>query len=418
MRGRPAGRGRGSAIPAMLGRTEGILATARDRRPKIRRPGRTVLPYAVRSGRCRVASSGARRAPVRPPITRAAAPRAAASSCRAGDQPTAIAGSPRRPGRREHSAQFRRLRALAAATLAALVIVTIQPPAPGAVETPTASIAIVTPAVVAPTLTPVTTPTPIASPVAGESPVAAAPPATAEASALRPPAPARKRARTALRGRPRHRSRDGRARQALGLRRHRPAQPSTARASSPTPSAARASWRRSGGGRIAAAARCSAGPAPITSPGRSAAGRHRGLGQRRPRRDLPGERAGDQHAHVRRPGPRPAGAEHALHDVHQHRPLGHGPDVSGAAPRRSTTASARPRVPGGPRRGHGEGRRPPNGDRYPAQPPQRAAPDGRRLARPRARHATWACSAPRRTAPAGPGTGWSSGHGSAGSPAG
>ena len=97
--------------------------------------------------------------------------------------------------------QFPRLRALVAATLAALFIVTIQPPAPGAAETPTAP-----PAVVAPTATPTPAPTatptpivsPVVSPVAGESPAAAAPPATAEASAPAPAtAPSRTRAQTA-----------------------------------------------------------------------------------------------------------------------------------------------------------------------------------------------------------------------------
>jgi cell wall-associated NlpC family hydrolase len=97
-----------------------------------------------------------------------------------------------------------------AATLAALVIVTIQPPVPGAAETPTPT---APPAVVAPTPTPTPapaaapvaspvapTPTPGASPVAGESPPAAAPPATAEAPGPAPAAaiaPSRKRARPA-----------------------------------------------------------------------------------------------------------------------------------------------------------------------------------------------------------------------------
>jgi cell wall-associated NlpC family hydrolase len=82
-----------------------------------------------------------------------------------------------------------------AATLAALVIVTIQPPARGAAETPTP---IAPPATVAPTPIPSPLPTPVVSPVAGASPAAA--PATAEAPA---PAPttnlSRKRAETAPR---------------------------------------------------------------------------------------------------------------------------------------------------------------------------------------------------------------------------
>jgi cell wall-associated NlpC family hydrolase len=99
-----------------------------------------------------------------------------------------------------------------AATLAALVIVTIQPPAPGAAETPTptAPPAVVAPAIVAPTPTPSPiaspvaspTPTPVASPVAGESPAAAAaaPPATAAAPSPAPAVtPPRKRAWTATR---------------------------------------------------------------------------------------------------------------------------------------------------------------------------------------------------------------------------
>ncbi len=84
--------------------------------------------------------------------------------------------------------QFPRLRALVAATLAALVIVTIQPPAPGAAETPTP---IAPPAIVAPTPIPSPLPTPVASPVAGESPSAA--PATAGALG---PAPATSASRT------------------------------------------------------------------------------------------------------------------------------------------------------------------------------------------------------------------------------
>jgi cell wall-associated NlpC family hydrolase len=91
-----------------------------------------------------------------------------------------------------------------AATLAALVIVTIQPPAPGAAETPTptAPPAVVAPAIVAPTPTPSPTPTPFASPVAGESPAAAAaaPPAAAAAPSLAPVVtPSRTRAWTAPR---------------------------------------------------------------------------------------------------------------------------------------------------------------------------------------------------------------------------
>ena len=70
--------------------------------------------------------------------------------------------------------QFPRLRALVAATLAALVIVTIQPPSPGAAETPSPS---APPAVIAPTAAPTPTPTasltPAASPLGGGSPAAA-----------------------------------------------------------------------------------------------------------------------------------------------------------------------------------------------------------------------------------------------------
>ena len=89
--------------------------------------------------------------------------------------------------------QFPRLRALVAAALAALVIVTIQPPAPGAAETPTPS---APPATVAPTPIPSPLPTPIVSPVSGESPAAA--PATAEAPGPAPATnPSRKRAQTA-----------------------------------------------------------------------------------------------------------------------------------------------------------------------------------------------------------------------------
>jgi cell wall-associated NlpC family hydrolase len=80
--------------------------------------------------------------------------------------------------------QFPRLRALVAATLAALVIVTIQPPAPSAAETP---IPVAPPAVEAPSVTPM--PTSMPTPVAVESPAAAAPPAVAAA-------PAAARART------------------------------------------------------------------------------------------------------------------------------------------------------------------------------------------------------------------------------
>ena len=90
--------------------------------------------------------------------------------------------------------QCSRLRALAAATLAALVIVTIQPPAPGAAETPTpiALPAGTAPAAIeAPTATPDPSlaAAPSASPAAVESPAAPAPAA--------PSAP--KRARTASR---------------------------------------------------------------------------------------------------------------------------------------------------------------------------------------------------------------------------
>ena len=97
--------------------------------------------------------------------------------------------------------QFPRLRALVAATLAALVIVTIQPPSPGAAETPTPT---GPPAVVAPTAAPTVTPTPAASttpaasPLGGGSPAAAPPPATPEAPVSAPATtPSRKRARTA-----------------------------------------------------------------------------------------------------------------------------------------------------------------------------------------------------------------------------
>ena len=115
--------------------------------------------------------------------------------------------------------RFSRLRALAAATLAALVIATIQPPAPGAAETssptpPTASVApaaIVAPTPVAPTPAPTTvpTPTPAAAPA---SPIAVAPPtpapatpaatastATTDVAVQAPAAAAGKRVRTAPR---------------------------------------------------------------------------------------------------------------------------------------------------------------------------------------------------------------------------
>jgi cell wall-associated NlpC family hydrolase len=106
--------------------------------------------------------------------------------------------------------QHPRLRALAAATLAALVIVTIQPPAPGAAEmpTPTARSASVAPAAVEP---PVATAAPTAAPVAAltvvESPAVVVPPAVVEppAAVVPPAAPAPaapsapKRARTASR---------------------------------------------------------------------------------------------------------------------------------------------------------------------------------------------------------------------------
>lgn len=83
--------------------------------------------------------------------------------------------------------QFPRLRALVAATLAALVIVTIQPPAPGVAETPTP---IAPPAIVAPTPIPSPLPTPIVSPATA--------PATAEAPGPAPATnPSRKRAQTA-----------------------------------------------------------------------------------------------------------------------------------------------------------------------------------------------------------------------------
>jgi peptidoglycan DL-endopeptidase CwlO len=105
--------------------------------------------------------------------------------------------------------QIPRLRALAAATLAALVIVTIQPPVPGAAETPTpsASPTFAAPAIVAPSPTPTPTPSPVAAPIAApiavESPVPAAPAAEAapvaapDAAAALATAPARKRTRTA-----------------------------------------------------------------------------------------------------------------------------------------------------------------------------------------------------------------------------
>jgi cell wall-associated NlpC family hydrolase len=79
--------------------------------------------------------------------------------------------------------RFSRLRALVAAALAALVLVTIQPPTPRAAETliPAASPAVETPGA-GPTPTPTPTPTP--APVAVEPPAAAAPPAVAAAPAV------------------------------------------------------------------------------------------------------------------------------------------------------------------------------------------------------------------------------------------
>ncbi len=101
--------------------------------------------------------------------------------------------------------QFPRLRALVAATLAALVIVTIQPPAPGAAETPTptAPPAVAAPAVVtptaAPTPMPAASPTPAASPLGGGSAAEASPAAAAATPGPAPfTTPSRKRARTAL----------------------------------------------------------------------------------------------------------------------------------------------------------------------------------------------------------------------------
>jgi len=75
--------------------------------------------------------------------------------------------------------RFSRLRALAAAALAALVIVTIQPPAPGAAETPTptAPPASTTPAAIEPPVATATAaPTPVAALTVVESPAAASAP--------------------------------------------------------------------------------------------------------------------------------------------------------------------------------------------------------------------------------------------------
>ena len=102
--------------------------------------------------------------------------------------------------------QLPRPRALAAATLAALVIVTIQPPAPGAAETPAAPPAVVAPAVVAPTPTPTPVAAPVASPITvpadpgstvAPAPAAAASPEAASVASASSTAPATKRARTA-----------------------------------------------------------------------------------------------------------------------------------------------------------------------------------------------------------------------------
>ena len=114
-----------------------------------------------------------------PPHTRGRVSARPSPSCRAGDQPTAIAESRGVLAEGSTLPRFSRLRALAAATLAALIIVTIQPPTPGAAETPTASAppASTAPAVAAPTATPDPSlaGAPSASPAAVESPAAPAP---------------------------------------------------------------------------------------------------------------------------------------------------------------------------------------------------------------------------------------------------
>ena len=96
--------GRDSANPAILRRTEGILATARDRNRRFAAPaGPSCRTPSDPVGAASLTERRTSRPSATPQHTWPCI-RAAASSCRAGDQPTAIAESPRCPGRREHSA--------------------------------------------------------------------------------------------------------------------------------------------------------------------------------------------------------------------------------------------------------------------------------------------------------------------------
>ena len=276
--------------------------------------------------------------------------------------------------------QFPRLRALVAATLAALVIVTIQPPAPGAAETPTP---IAPPATVAPTPIPSPLPTPVVSPVAGASPAAA--PATAEAPA---PAPttnlSRKRAETAPRA-------DRVIAVALAKRGRPWAYGATGPRAFDCSGLVTYAFRRAGVLAQIGSGRNRGGSSML----RWARARHltRSVGHRG---DVVvwgnGAHVGIYLGKGRAISTLTSGVRvHGLRVLNTRFTTFISTGLSGPG-RAVDDAAAKGdhrRRRGGPRCGPGNGGRPANRDRYPAQPPRRTAPDSLRLAHPRARDAPW-----------------------------